>query len=76
MERDFSDAFKVDSIQEEYDIAGRHKCECGGQLKFTRQSLLQNNGQYYDELNYKCLECEKIYEFLFDINSFFGKFEF
>lgn len=73
MKRDLTDALVVDSIEEEYDIAGRHKCECGGTLKFIRQTLVENNGGYYDELKYVCLECKKSYEFLFDIKSFFGK---
>ena len=73
MKRDFTDALRVDSIQEEYDIAGRHKCECGGTLKFIRQSLLENHGGHYDEVCYSCLACKKTYRFLFDIKSFFGK---
>ncbi len=72
MVRDFSNALKVSSVAEEYEITRKHKCECGGQLKFIHQSLLNNEDRYYDELQYVCVECNKQYEFLFDINSFFG----
>ncbi len=75
MARDFSEAVKVNSISEEYEIASKHKCDCGGQLKFNLQSLLENDGLFYDELHYICVECDKSYHFLFDINSFFGKWK-
>lgn len=68
---DYSDAITVSSIKEEYKIAGKHKCECRGRLMFSGQSLLAKDNLFYDELKYYCVECERKYSFLFDINSFF-----
>ncbi|MDD5359610.1 MAG: hypothetical protein PHI79_01360 [Sulfurovaceae bacterium] len=41
--------------------------------KTNKQSLLQNNGKYYDLLNITTAD-GKQKDFYFDINSFFGKF--
>jgi len=71
---DVSDALRVESFDEEFYIAERHKCECGGRLKYVRQYLLEDKGQYYDELKYACLACSRSYEFLFDNSSLFKKY--
>jgi len=71
--RDYKNAKKVNSINEEYTIVEKMKCDCGGTFKVIMQALVENENKYYDVLTGECLNCNAKKEFIFDINSFFGK---
>jgi len=73
MARDFSTARVVKSVPEEYSIVQSTPCECGGTFKMKMQSLHEQDGKMYDVLHCKCTQCKQEKEFIFDINSFFGK---
>lgn len=71
----FADAIVVNSTDEEYAITHSTACPCGGFFVSRRQQLLfdQQTGKRYDLLSAACVRCNAEREFLFDINSFFGK---
>jgi hypothetical protein len=71
---DVSGAIKVNSVPEEYAYLSQQRCSCGGSYKRETQGLFQINGLHYDELNVSCTSCGAKERFIFDINSFFGKF--
>lgn len=73
MSRDYNNAQVVNSVAEEYEIIQNTNCECGGGYRVLKQSLMGNEGKNYDVIACKCTECEKETEFIFDIDSFFGK---
>ena len=70
---DVSKAIKVSSIPEEYAYLARQRCSCGGRYNRNAQGLLQIKGLWYDQLSVSCSECGNEQQFLFDINSFYGK---
>jgi tRNA A22 N-methylase len=69
----FKSAIVVTSIAEEYEIIKGTKCACGGGYQVKMQSLHEDKGKYYDILHCECMKCKEQKEFIFDINSFFGK---
>lgn len=71
--KDFENAIVVDSVAEEYTIIETKKCDCGGSLKVQMQSLVEHSNKHYDVLHCECDHCKNSVEFVFDINSFFGK---
>lgn len=71
---DVSNAIKVNSIPEEYAYIAQQRCPCGGSYKRDSQAVLKANGLMYDELSVSCAICGSKRKFLFDINSFFGKY--
>ena len=73
MARDFNTARIVKSVPEEYAIIDNMNCGCGGKFQVLMQSLIENENKFYDVLKCKCLNCGGEEEFIFDINSFFGK---
>ncbi|NVM29277.1 MAG: hypothetical protein HWN65_10600 [Candidatus Helarchaeota archaeon] len=73
MSRDFEAARIVNSIPEEYQIVDDAICECGGRFLVKMQSLIENENKMFDILHCICKQCKKQVEFIFDINSFFGK---
>jgi hypothetical protein len=73
MDRDYEKAIKVDSVAQEYLYVARQGCSCGGRLRPTGQALLEYKGRRYDLLKTQCQACGSHGEFLFDINSFFGR---
>lgn len=60
---------ETDGVRAEYVWLAKHYPG----YKTNKQSLLQNDGKYYDLLNITTASGEQK-EFYFDINSFFGKF--
>jgi len=70
---DVSKAIKVSSIPEEYAYLARQRCSCGGRYDRNAQGLLRIKGLMYDQLSVSCSECGNERQFLFDINSFYGK---
>jgi hypothetical protein len=70
---DFKSARVVNSVPEEYELIKGMKCDCGGSYKVKMQSLHEDKGKYYDILHCECMRCKKQKDFIFDINSFFGK---
>jgi hypothetical protein len=70
---DASNAIKVSSIGQEYAHIAKQRCSCGGRYTRNSQALLEVNGRKYDQLSVTCAECGNEKQFLFDINSFFGK---
>jgi len=73
MNRDYDKAIKVDSVAQEHLYVARQGCSCGGRLHPTGQALLEHKGRHYDLLKTRCQACGNRAEFLFDINSFFGR---
>lgn len=71
--RNFDDAEIVQSVSEEYEIVRNTPCECGGSFLVKMQSLHEHNSKMYDVLHCKCTQCGLQKDFIFDINSFFGK---
>lgn len=74
-ERHYDQAIKITSIQEEYRYVAMTPCsKCGGRLMARKQSLVtdETSGKRHDLLETTCEQCGTPYEFLFDINSFFG----
>lgn len=61
-------AIKVNSIAEEYQIAGKL---CPG-CKFNSQALISEKNKYYDVLEFTNPDGETV-DYYFDINSFYGK---
>jgi hypothetical protein len=62
-----SDCDDTDGVNQEYIIAKK----MFSNFKFKSQTLIEQNGRYYDKLE---LEMEnKITELYFDITDFFGK---
>jgi len=74
MTRDFKEAIVVNSVPEEYAIVRTQICNCGSTYKVKTQSLVEDNDKMYDILHCTCNACGLEREFIFDINSFFGKF--
>lgn len=74
MAKDFTQAIVVNSVAEEYAIVRQERCDCGGPFKVHMQSLHENLGKMYDVLHCICNACGLEKEFIFDINSFFGKY--
>ena len=60
---------ETDGVRAEYVWLAKHYPG----YKTNKQSLLQDNGKYYDLLNITTASGEEK-DFYFDINSFFGKF--
>lgn len=60
---------ETDGVRAEYIWLAKHYPG----YKTNKQSLLQDNGKYYDLLNITTASGEEK-DFYFDINSFFGKF--
>ncbi len=73
MTKDFEGARVVNNVSEEYNIISSLKCKCGGKYLVREQSLVENKGKFYDIISCECKSCEKLVDFIFDINSFFGK---
>ena len=73
MSTNFHTAQIVNAISEEYEIVETTKCSCGGTWTVLLQSLVDNEKKYYDLLTCKCNRCNMKRDFVFDINSFFGK---
>ena len=73
MNRDHEKAIKVDSVAQEHLYVAQQGCSCGGRLRLTGQALLEHKGRLYDLLKTRCQVCGNHAEFLFDINSFFGR---
>ena len=73
MSRDFENAITVNSVPEEYEILETIDCDCGGKFSMIQQALVENDKKFYDILTCVCQNCKKETEFIFDINSFFGK---
>ncbi|RME48311.1 MAG: hypothetical protein D6791_03625 [Chloroflexi bacterium] len=69
----FDHAIDVTSIAQEYEIIGRQRCDCGGRLQLTRQSLVTHGHHHYDLMETECMACHRPRNFLFNIDSFFGK---
>lgn len=73
MARNFANAIIVHNIPEEYEIVRNTPCECGGSFLVKMQSLHEHNMKMYDVLYCECTRCGQQKDFVFDINSFFGK---
>ena len=71
-EVDFSDAYPVQNIQEEYAILRASSCSCGGRWIPGRQQLIYDEAtrQHYDVLSPTCHECGAERTFVFDISAF------
>ncbi len=75
-DRRFDEAIKVDRIEAEYHIIRMTPCsKCGGMLVARTQTLLtdEKTGRHYDAIETLCVQCATPREFLFDIDSYFGK---
>ena len=72
----FDFAIAVSSVEEEYRTISETRClRCGGRLLSRKQTLLTDDktNKHYDQVETACVMCGTPREFLFDINSFFGK---
>ncbi len=72
----FENAIKVASIRAEYRRVALTPCpNCSNRLEMQKQTLVndEDTGKHYDLLEARCVQCGRVHEFLFDINSFFGK---
>lgn len=68
-------AIPVNSVSEEYAYIAEHPCPaCGGQWQLRMQTLLSDAAnRHYDRLEVICGQCGRQQDWLFDIDSFFGK---
>ena len=64
---------KVGCVDQEYWYIRKQRCPCGGELKGTKQSLLDGPLGAADLLETTCVNCGQQREFLFDISGFMGK---
>lgn len=70
---DYSQAVRADSVEHEARIIHAQPCACGGRLAIRGQRLLSHGGSRFDLMTAECVQCKRGREFLFNIDSFFGK---